>query len=189
MQGLWDDGAIMLGRLTQLTITVLLALPILTACQAAPRGRPVKMGPVDTGAGSLESVRRQLQGSWELVTLEVMAPGGGAPTKVPATGHLKYDEYGNLTIDGRVTAAAGGVDPNVLNMSGRAVIDPDKHMLRFQDVEATTAAARSPARLAHRCLKGQVLRVRRRSAEDDDERRVRRDDSHRHLEACELISR
>ena len=39
-----------------------------------------------------------------------MAPGGGAPTKVPATGHLKYDEYGNLTIDGRVTAAAGGVD-------------------------------------------------------------------------------
>ena len=135
--------AIMLSRLTQVTCTVLLALPILTACQAAPRATPVKMGPVDTGAGSVESVRRQLQGSWELVTLEVMAPGG-APTKVPATGHLKYDEYGNLTIDGRVTAAAGGVDPNVLNMSGRAVIDPDKHMLRFQDVEATTAAADRP---------------------------------------------
>lgn len=133
----------MLGRLTQLTITVLLALPILTACQAAPVGRPVKMGPVDTGAGSLESVRRQLQGSWELVTLEVMAPGG-APTKVPATGHLKYDEYGNLTMDGRVTAAAGGVDPNVLNMSGRAVIDPDKHMIRFQDVQAKTAAEDRP---------------------------------------------
>ena len=179
----------MLGRLTQLTITVLLALPILTACQAAPRGRPVKMGPVDTGAGSLESVRRQLQGSWELVTLEVMAPGGGAPTKVPATGHLKYDEYGNLTIDGRVTAAAGGVDPNVLNMSGRAVIDPDKHMLRFQDVEATTAAPDRPldsridaSKVRYYEFVGDQLKTTTKDA-------VRRDDSHRHLEACELISR
>jgi hypothetical protein len=133
----------MLSRLTPLTCTVLLALPILTACQAAPRARPVKMGAVDTGAGSLESVRRQLQGAWELVTLEVIVPGGG-PTKIPATGHLKYDEFGNLTIDGRLAAAAGGVDPNVLNMSGRAVIDPDKHMLRFEDVQATTAAADRP---------------------------------------------
>jgi len=143
MQRLWDDGAIMRNRLTPLACALLLALPVVTGCQAAPRARPVKMGPVDTGAGSLESVRRQLQGSWQLVSLEVMTPGGGM-TAVPATGHLKYDEYGNLTIDGRLTAAAGGVDPNVLNMSGRAVIDPDKHMLRFQDVQARTAAEDRP---------------------------------------------
>ena len=178
----------MLGRLTQLTITVLLALPILTACQAAPVGRPVKMGPVDTGAGSLESVRRQLQGSWELVTLEVMAPGG-APTKVPATGHLKYDEYGNLTMDGRVTAAAGGVDPNVLNMSGRAVIDPDKHMIRFQDVEAKTAAEDRPLDSRIDARQGALLRIRWRSAEDDDEGCQRRDHGGRDLEEGELISR
>src|SRR6478672_10386082 len=132
--------AIMRNPLTPLTCALLLTLPVVTGCQAAPRARPVKMGPVDTGAGSLESVRRQLQGSWDLVSLEVMA-AGGTPVKVAATGHLKYDEFGNLSIDGRVTeASTGGIDPNVLNMSGRAVIDPDKHMLRFQAVNATTAA-------------------------------------------------
>jgi hypothetical protein len=135
--------AIMRNRLTPLTCALLLALPVVTGCHAAPRARPVKGGPVDTGAGSLESVRRQLQGSWELVSLEVMAPGG-ASTTIPATGHLRYDEFGNLTIDGRLTANAGGVDPNVLNMSGRAVIDPAKHMLRFQDVDARTAAEDRP---------------------------------------------
>jgi len=133
----------MRNRLTPLTCALLLALPIVTGCEAAPRARPVKGGPVETGAGSLESVRRQLQGSWQLVSLEVMTPGGGLAT-VPATGHLKYDEYGNLTIDGRLTTAAAGVDPNVLNMSGRAVIDPDKHLLRFQDVQAKTAAEDRP---------------------------------------------
>ncbi len=134
----------MTGRLAMSTLALALSLPLLAACPAGPRASPVKMGPVDTGAGSLESVRRQLQGSWDLVSLEVMA-AGGTPVKVAATGHLKYDEFGNLSIDGRVTeASTGGIDPNVLNMSGRAVIDPDKHMLRFQDVNATTAAIDRP---------------------------------------------
>ena len=78
----------MTGRLAMSTLALALSLPLLAACPAGPRASPVKMGPVDTGAGSLESVRRQLQGSWDLVSLEVMA-AGGTPVKVAATGHLK----------------------------------------------------------------------------------------------------
>jgi hypothetical protein len=102
-----------------------------------PRVRPVKMGDVDTGANSVEAVRRQLQGTWDLVSLEVASPSG--PVKVPAKGQLKYDEYGNLAIDGNVTDPK--IDSGVLKLSGRAVIDPTKHMLRLQGVTGTTNAA------------------------------------------------
>lgn len=54
-------------------------------CHAAPRGRPVKMGPVDTGPQSVEATRRQLEGAWELVKLETYpAPGKVVPSKPPA---------------------------------------------------------------------------------------------------------
>lgn len=96
------------------------------------------MGDVDTGANSVEAVRRQLQGTWNLVTLEVTSPSG--PVTVPAKGQLKYDEYGNMSVTGSVTDATA-VDPNVLTISGRAVIDPARHMLRFADVSSNNASA------------------------------------------------
>jgi hypothetical protein len=92
---------------------------------------------VDTGTGSVESVRRQLQGTWDLVSLEVASPSG--PVKVPATGQLKYDEYGNLSVDGSVTDPR--IDSGVLKLSGRAIIDPAKHMLRLTNMTGTTTSA------------------------------------------------
>jgi hypothetical protein len=83
-------------------------------------------------------VRRQLQGTWNLVTLEVTSPGG-APVKVPATGQLKYDEFGNVSMNGVVTDPK--IDSGVLKLSGRAVIDPTKNMLRFADVTGSTTTA------------------------------------------------
>ena len=59
------------------------ALLVLPSCAKTARERPVKMGDVDTGPGSLEAVRRQLEGSWELVSLAVVPQGGGEP--VPLT--------------------------------------------------------------------------------------------------------
>ena len=56
---------------------VIAALP-LVGCAAGPRTRPVKGADVATGTGSAESVRRQLQGTWELVALESVPPSGGA---------------------------------------------------------------------------------------------------------------
>jgi hypothetical protein len=55
---------------TLLPAAALLTLSLISGCQGATT-RAVKMGPVDTGATSLEFVRRQLKGTWELTALEV----------------------------------------------------------------------------------------------------------------------
>jgi len=117
-----------------------LALPLVSGCTAAPRVRPVKMGDVDTGANSVESVRRQLKGTWELVSLDVVEPSG---QKVPAqaTGRLTFDEYGNLAMKGTVTGGPN-LDPSALNLTGRVTIDPDLHAIRIGGVSAANADAK-----------------------------------------------
>lgn len=114
-----------------------LALPLFTGCTAAPRVRPVKMGDVDTGANSVESVRRQLKGTWELVSLDVVSPSGDK-TPAQANGRLTFDEYGNLAMRGTITAGPA-LDPSALNLTGRVTIDPDLHALRIGGVEAANA--------------------------------------------------
>jgi hypothetical protein len=121
------------------------------------------MGDVDTGATSVEAVRRQLQGTWDLVTLEVKSPSG-ALVAVPAKGQLKYDEYGNLTLDGSVTDP--NVDSGVIRMSGRAVIDPTKHMLRLTGMTGTTTSAEQaldsnidPAKVRYYEFAGELLKT------------------------------
>jgi hypothetical protein len=150
---------------TSLAIATSLAVS-LCGCwggSSEPRVRPVKMGEVDTGANSVESVRRQLQGTWDLVTLEVTSPSG--PVKVPAKGQLKYDEYGNMSMTGSVTDASN-VAPGVLTISGRAVIDPTKHMLRFANVTGDTTAAEQaldsnidPAKVRYYEFVGELLKT------------------------------
>lgn len=100
------------------------------ACAGAPRERPIELGPVDTGAGSVEAARRQLQGEWGLVALDAIAPSGEA-TRVKATAVLTYDDYGNFRIVGRFE------DPRVTRLElnrmlvfeGRAVVDARKQEL------------------------------------------------------------
>jgi hypothetical protein len=125
---------------TSFTIATSLALSLVGcwSSSSAPRVRPVKGADVDTTATSVESVRRQLQGTWDLVTLEVKA-ANGALVPVPAKGQLIYDEYGNLKIDGSVSDPS--IDSGVIRMSGRAVIDPTKHMLRLMSMTGTTTSA------------------------------------------------
>jgi hypothetical protein len=122
-----------LGGLFALTA----ALVLLPACAKAPRERPVKMGDVHTGAGSLEAVRRQLQGTWELVSLAVVPPTGGTPVPLAAKGTLVYDEFGNLTVDAHTddpNAPEAARSANLLSFKGRAVIDPVKSELKLMDV-------------------------------------------------------
>jgi len=119
---------------------VLAAVLLLPGCAKAPRQRPVKMGDVNTGAGSLEAVRRQLQGTWELVSLAMVPPGGGGPVPIAAKGTLVYDEYGNLTIDAHTddpNAPEAARTANVVSFKGRAVIDPDKSELKLMDVKGS----------------------------------------------------
>jgi hypothetical protein len=115
----------------------LVLLPLAAACTQAPRVRPVKMGDVDTGATSVEAVRRQLMGSWELTSLVIYSPAG-EKTPAEASGTLRYDEYGNLSMRGTVTGTST-LDPSVLNLTGRVAIDPTAKTLRFTAVDAATA--------------------------------------------------
>ena len=113
------------------------ALSVLPSCAKTARERPVRMGDVDTGAGSLEAVRRQLQGTWELVALAVVPQGGGEPVPLKARGTLTYDEFGNLTIDAHTddpNAPQAARSAGVLSFKGRAVIDAPKSELKLMDV-------------------------------------------------------
>jgi len=101
------------------------------ACSAAPRQRPVKMGDVETGSGTLESTRRQLEGTWDLVSFETY-PAPGKKVTQQATAVLTYDAYGNMEINGRLVQpgqAAGAASP-LLSYKGRVVVDVERRELR-----------------------------------------------------------
>jgi hypothetical protein len=123
-------------RIPVIVLVAAIALPVISACESAPRASSVKMGPVDTGANSVEAVRRQLKGTWELVTLNLVGPDG-TKTPVDARGQLLYDEFGNLSMKGNITGSSQ-VDPSVLNMTGQAAIDPVTKTVRFRAVAAAT---------------------------------------------------
>src|SRR4029450_13714490 len=90
-----DPGVGSISRLLAVLLSVSLC-----ACAAAPRTRPVKMGDVDTGVGSLEDTRRQLAGTWTLVEYRGYDKGG--PVRVDASAELSYDEFSNLKMKGAV---------------------------------------------------------------------------------------
>jgi hypothetical protein len=52
---------------------------ITAACAASPRQRPVSAGDVDTGANSLTAARKQLEGRWTLISLDISAEDGRKP--------------------------------------------------------------------------------------------------------------
>jgi len=95
------------------------------------------MGPGDAGAGSVEAARRQLQGTRQLVQLDVVAPNGDT-TPVQANGRLTYDDHGNIAMRGTITGSAQ-VDPSALNFEGRVAIDPDAHTIKLTGVTAASA--------------------------------------------------
>lgn len=127
-------------RLHLFSLGVLVALMPLAGCESAPRARPVKMGPVEGGADTVENIRRQLKGTWDLVSLELIS-ANGTKTPVQATGRLTYDDYGNMTMKGNI---AGGqtIDPSVLNLTGQVAIDPTAQSFRFTQIQAGSADER-----------------------------------------------
>jgi hypothetical protein len=128
-------------------VTLLLGL---AACQGAPSQRPVKLGPVDEGAGTLTAARRYLEGRWSLESFEVYPPGK-PPVALKGTGTLSYDEYGNLTMDIRADQAssdvmrAAGIDiaDGVISSHGRTVVDMQNRTLTYV-VEGQPAAGTGP---------------------------------------------
>jgi hypothetical protein len=110
-----------------------------SGCAAAERATPIELGPVDTGPGTLADVRRRLEGSWDLVTLEVRdASGNMTPAKAQAL--LTYDAYGNMRVRGRLNDslpdAAAKLASSAVDYSGQIVIDPRRNEFRMTEQQA-----------------------------------------------------
>ena len=143
-------------------IAMIVAVVVGMGC-AASRQPPVQAGGVNTGPGSLDAVRRQLEGTWDLVTLAVMPALGAALVPVAAQGTLTYDKNGNLSIDAKtsdsyapVAAQSGGV----IAFEGKAVIDPAKSELQLTDKGGNVdpKAKLSPERRRY-AFEGDLLRL------------------------------
>jgi hypothetical protein len=112
-----------------LVVSVGLAALAAACSQGQPRQRPLQTNPIEAGPNSLESVRRQFNGTWELVSLDTFPTPGGAGVPVKgARGVLTYDEFGNLAL----TGTAG---TPIVEYKGRAVIDVAKQELYLQAIE------------------------------------------------------
>ena len=125
-------------RSAQVTAAVVagLTVAVLAGCAAAPRPDLQRGARVDTGPDSLEAVRRQLSGTWELVSFEAFTVPGEA-TQVRASGRLTYDEFGNLTVTGQVDEIDRERDRATLfYMSGRLAFDLARR--RFLILDAVT---------------------------------------------------
>jgi hypothetical protein len=116
----------------------LVALASHVACTGAPRQRPVKGGPVDTGAGTITAARKFLEGRWTLESFQV-SPPGRSPITLTGQGTLNYDEFGNLQIEIRTDDAAADqlraagieIKDNRISSAGRTVIDMQKQTLAY----------------------------------------------------------
>ena len=130
-----------------------------------PRQRPVEGGAVDAGPGSLEAVRRQLEGSWDLVSAEIVT-SAGVRQAMKARAVLTYDAYGNLSLKGAYEDSGATAEQTAaLNFTGRAVIDTQRQVLRLLDVKQPEGelATLPPDMLARRerayAFEGDLLRL------------------------------
>ena len=130
---------------TALGRVVAIAMLSLTcfACAPGQQGRNSRRTQVDAGAGSLEATRRALEGTWNLVSLEVV-DAKGARRPVKATGQLKYDAFGTMTIRGVIDEPALK-DTLVLDYDGRIVIDTAR--LEFRAADLTSDRPVEPAQI------------------------------------------
>jgi len=112
-------------------------LTLVAGCASQPRQRPLPTSDVTAGPETVEHARRQLEGTWRLRRFQVFE--GGTARDLRAEGQLTYDAYGNLRVEGVLlepSEAAGGNRAELLNYTGRVVIDPARHELRLMDPHA-----------------------------------------------------
>jgi hypothetical protein len=110
----------------------------IAACAAKSSERPIKMGAVDTGPGTLSAARSYLEGKWNLVSYEFF-PANQEPIRLQGAGTLTYDGYGRLNMEIRVDdatvkkLASAGVPSvkNVVSTSGYTVVDMQNRTLTY----------------------------------------------------------
>jgi hypothetical protein len=134
-----DDAKMTMKR--SLTIGVLALGAALGAAGCATT--PVAQGSANTTA----TARKVLEGKWTLLVLSVTAPDGKRATP-QASGDLNVDEFGNLSIQYRITDAGraalesiGVKSPNpVISASGRVAIDPQRKTVTYMPPDANARA-------------------------------------------------
>jgi hypothetical protein len=161
-------------RIINATLVVVL-LVTATGCTASSRQRPVSVGDVDTGTGSLAATRKQFEGSWKLVSLHITAPDGNK-ADLDATGTLTSDSFGTLSIEYRLSdqglksmAAMGVTSPNpVISTTGRAVFNPQNQSVTYTSEDfAARSAGFDPKLAASRANPFALERIRYYSFETD----------------------
>jgi hypothetical protein len=108
------------------------------SCAGKPRERPIPLGPVDSGPGTLTAARKFLQGRWTLESFEVYPPGK-PPVALNGSGTLVYDDMGNLRMEIRADEKsadllrAAGIDirDGVISTEGRTAIDLQNRTLTY----------------------------------------------------------
>ena len=128
----------MAERHTPKAIALLLFTVLAAACAPGVDKRPVELGPVDTGAGTLASARKFLEGRWNLESFEVRSPGK-PPIVLTGSGTLVYDNMSNLRMEIRAdegsadTLRAAGIDirDGIISTDGRAAIDLQNRTLNY----------------------------------------------------------
>ena len=127
-----------------LSLACLLAAQSLAGCAATPSRRPLKTTAINTGEGTPEAVRRQLEGTWSLTSFSVFDQAG-TPKVVEASGRLSYDAYGNLDLSGRIDdPAAAGASASALTFKGRAVVDAGASRIVLADVQGNVDPSALP---------------------------------------------
>jgi len=148
----------------KVVIAMVAAVVVGMGCAVASGQPAVKAGAANTGPGSVEAVQRQLEGTWDLVTLAVRPARGAALAPVAAQGTLTYDKDGNLSIDVHTmdsyapeAAKSGGV----LAFEGKAVIDTAKSELHLTDKtgKVDPKTVQSPERRRRYAFEGDLLRL------------------------------
>lgn len=113
-------------------------LLIVSGCAAAPINKPIDLGPVATGSGSLAAARQYLEGRWTLESFEVHPPGKPVIT-FKGQGTLTYDDFGNLAMEIRTDQAtadllsAAGIDvqSGTISSRGRTAVDMQNRTLTY----------------------------------------------------------
>ena len=117
-------------------LSMLLAVAI--GCAAAPRQRPLPVGKIESGPGSLAETRKFLEGRWVLESFEVRPPGK-SPILLNGSGELNYDDFGNLRMQIKADQAsadllrAAGIEmrDGVISADGRTAIDLQNKTLTY----------------------------------------------------------
>jgi len=128
-----------------LTCAAALAVAVSGCGETAKGMRNSRKTPVDAASlNSLEGTRRALEGSWDLVSLDVV-DAQGKHTRVKASGRLTYDAFGTMKILGVVN------DPQMrqrltLDYEGRIVIDTTR--LEFRAMDLVTDREVDPSQIA-----------------------------------------